>query len=397
MNRRALLGSAAGFLASPALAEPLDPRLPADLGASAAMEALPGKAPLLRLSSRPPNYEAPLDAFRTAITPNDRFFVRYHLSQIPEMAELSHGYALHIAGDAAERPLTLSLDELKRLPGAEVIAVCQCSGNRRGLHEPHVAGVEWGLGAMGNARWQGVRLRDVLNRAGVKRGALELHMDGADGPPVPETPDYVKAIPIERALHEDTLLAWQMNDQPLPHYNGFPVRVVVPGWTATYWVKHVTHLAIASKPQDGFWMKAAYRLPRNLFRTDAPFTSQLTDANEPITRMVVNSLVANLKDGDRVPAAGFTLEGVAWDGGNGIARVESSTDGGRTWRQAELGANLGRYSFRRFSQRLRAAPGALEVKVRAVSRSGEMQAESLVRNPAGYHHNVVQALRLTVA
>ncbi len=395
-----MLGAAgAGLLGRNALAEgvALDTRLPEGLRETAAMEALPGKAPLIRLSSRPPNYETPLAAFRTAITPNNQFFVRYHLSGLPEQAELARDWKLSVGGDAARQPVAFSLAELQRLPAAEVIAVCQCSGNRRGLFQPHVPGVEWGLGAMGNARWQGVRLRDVLARAGVKPEAVELFLDGADGPPVAETPDYRKSIPISRALHEDTLLAFAMNGEKLPLLNGYPVRLVVPGWTATYWMKHVTQLTVSAKPLDNFWMKAAYRVPRNLFATDAPFTTQQTAANEPITRILVNSVVANLRDSDRVAAAGFSVEGVAWDGGAGIQRVELSTDGGKAWRPATLGENLGRYSFRRWSQRLSAPAGAVEVRVRAVSRSGEQQADHLVSNPAGYHHNVVQALRLVAA
>jgi DMSO/TMAO reductase YedYZ molybdopterin-dependent catalytic subunit len=400
VKRRLLLGAAgAGLLARSAQAErvALDPRLPQGLHESAAMEALPGKAPLIRLSSRPPNYETPISAFRTAITPNNQFFVRYHLSGLPEQAELARDWKLRVEGDAAGQPVEFSLAALKQLPAAEVVAVCQCSGNRRGLFQPHVPGVEWGLGAMGNARWQGVRLRDVLARAGVKPEAVELFLEGADGPPVPETPDYQKSIPIARALRPDTILAFAMNGEPLPLTNGYPVRVIVPGWTATYWMKHVTKLTISAKPMESFWMKAAYRVPRGLFATDAPFTTQQTAANEPITRILVNSLVANLKDGDRVASSGFSLGGVAWDGGAGIERVELSTDGGKQWRLAALGENLGRYSFRRWFQRIQAPAGPLEVRVRAVSRSGEMQVDRLVSNPAGYHHNVVQALRLVVA
>jgi DMSO/TMAO reductase YedYZ molybdopterin-dependent catalytic subunit len=255
LGRRGMLGTAGAVLmAGNGRAEPsgLDPRLPAGLRASIALETLPGKAPLLRLADRPPNYETPLNAFRTGITPNAEFFVRYHLSAIPEMEDLQRDWKLRVDGDAAGNPVEFTLDELKRLPPAEVVATCQCSGCRRGLFEPHVPGVQWGIGAMGNARWQGVRLRDVLARAGVKPEAVELAMDGADGPPIAETPDYEKSIPIDRALHEDTLLAWAMNGEPLPHYNGFPVRVVVPGWTATYWLKHVTRLSVISRPLANF-------------------------------------------------------------------------------------------------------------------------------------------------
>jgi sulfite dehydrogenase (cytochrome) subunit A len=144
-------------------------------------------------------------------------------------------------------------------------------------------------------------------------------------------------------------------------------------------------------------MKSAYRVPRGLFATDVPFTTQLTEQNEPITRILVNSLATNLRDKDRVSAGGFPVEGIAWDGGAGIARVELSSDAGKTWREAQLGEDLGRYAFRTWRHHLTASPGPLEIRLRATSRSGERQVEQLVHNPAGYHHNVVQALRLTVA
>src|SRR6476661_784546 len=192
MNRRQILtglGSAA-LAAGPARAvdKPfwLSPQLPAGTREEATLEALPGKQKLIRLTDRPPNYETPIESFRTPITPNDEFFVRYHLADIPLMDQLN-GWSLTVGGDAAERQVTLSLDDLRGLEQMEVAAVCQCSGNRRGLSTPHVPGVEWGYGAMGNAVWRGPRLKDVLAKAGVKAGALEVWLDGADSPVLPTT------------------------------------------------------------------------------------------------------------------------------------------------------------------------------------------------------------------
>ncbi len=400
LRRHLLAGAAAGLAARPALAElaGLDPRLPDGTRDIARLGTLPGKGPLIQLSDRPPNYEAPLDAFRTAITPNDRFFVRYHLALIPDMDQL-RDWRLEIGGEGAERSVTFTLAQLQRdFPHAEVTAVCQCSGNRRGLFQPHVAGVEWGVGAMGNARWTGVRLRDVLARAGVKQAAIEVAFNGADSGIVQETPDFVKSIPLGKAMHPDTLLAWGMNGQPLPHYNGFPVRVVVPGWTATYWMKHVNAITLLTKPEDGFWMKAAYRVPKGLFPTDLPFASQVTAANEPITQIMVNSLVTNLRDGERVRAAGFEVQGIAWDGGHGIRTVEVSSDGGTSWRAATLGENLGVYAFRPWHMRVVPGhAGPVRLMVRATSNAGQAQTTQLVPNPAGYHHNVIQTLEVTAA
>ncbi len=225
--------------------------------------------------------------------------MRYHLSNIPEVAAAS--WRLKVGGEAVDKPFELTLDNLKRdFEQVEIAAVNQCSGNRRGMFEPHVPGVEWGPGAMGNARWKGARLKDVLTKAGLKKDALEIVFDGADSGVFPATPDFVKSIPVWKAMDENTLIAWQMNGEPLPHWNGFPARIVVPGWTGTYWMKHVTSINAISKPFDGFWVKSAYRIPRGKFPLVDRFITQETDANTPITEMVVNSLMTNVANGQQV-------------------------------------------------------------------------------------------------
>jgi hypothetical protein len=284
------------------------------------------------------------------------------------------------------------------MPAFEVVAVNQCSGNRRGLFQPHVAGVEWGYGAMGCARFKGVRLKDVLDRVGLKKEAIELVLDGADGPVLDKTPDFVKSIPVAKAI-EDGLVAYEMNGQPLPHFNGFPARIVVPGWTATYWIKHVTSITAVTKPFDGFWMKSAYRVPVGRFPLVARFSSQDTDVNTPITEMVVNSLITSHDDGSDVKAgAPVTIGGIAWDAGYGIRTVEVSTDGGRSFTAAQLGEDLGRFAFRTFSFPVTpSAKGKLTVTARAINKVGQTQTAELIQNPAGYHHNVMQTITLNVA
>ncbi len=358
--------------------------------------ALPGKVPLIKKTYRPPNFETPIEYFRTPITPNNAFFVRYHLANIPEVKAAE--WRLSIGGESAEREVTLTLAQLKKdFTPVEVTAVCLCSGNRRGLMEPHVPGVEWGVGAMGNAVWRGVRLKDILAKAGVKPDALEVVLDGADGPLLDGTPDFVKSLPVSVALDENTLVAYEMNGQPLPHWNGFPARLVVPGWTGTYWVKQLVSVKLVSKPDTNFWMSTAYRVPRGKFKT-VSFTSQLAAANEPITTMVVNSLITSLRNGAQlVRGKPIVVKGIAWDGGAGIDRVEVSTDLGTSWQSASLGRDLGRFSFREFSLAVPTRErGSVVVMARATSRSGETQVEQLVHNPAGYHHNVIQRLYLEV-
>ena len=406
MRRRdILLRSAGAVLAVPgavraasslaADAAELNPTLPLGTREEAVLDALPGKAPLIKLTYRPPNYETPIDAFRDAITSNDRFFVRYHLAGVPELSELE-GWKLTIGGDAVLRPLELSLDELKSgFEPVEITAVCQCSGNRRGLFEPHVAGVQWGYGAMGNASWRGARLKDVLAKAGVADAAVEVALGAADGPVLDATPDFTKSIPLAKALDGNTIIAYAMNGEPLPHLNGFPARLVVPGWTATYWVKHLNALEVRSKPFAGYWMAKAYRVPKGLFATDLPFTSQDDEKTTPITQILVNSLITHPASGAKVPAAGFDVEGIAWDGGHGIRMVEVSADGGRSWQQASLGQDFGDFSFRQWQMRVGgSSAGPVKIMARATSRSGEIQVDRLVPNPAGYHHNLVQSVDL---
>jgi len=372
----------------------LPSQLPDGARREAVLDALPGKKPLIKLSYRPPNYETPVELLRTAITPNEAFFVRYHLADIPEVK--AETWRLSVGGEGADGEISLSLDELKQLPAVEVAAVCQCSGNRRGLFEPHVPGVEWGYGAMGCARWKGARLKDVLDRVGLKKEALEIVYSGTDKGVVDKTPDFVKSLPVWKATDNTTLVAYEMNGKPLPHWNGFPARIVVPGWTATYWMKHVSKISVVTKPYEGFWMKSAYRIPVGKFPVVARFASQETAVNTPITEMVVNSLLTSHFNGATVKAGGkVTVSGIAWDAGYGINAVDISTDGGNSWIAATLGEDLGRFAFRSFSHGVTMSlKGNYQIMARATNKIGQSQASALIANPAGYHHNVIQTLHL---
>ena len=370
--------------------------LPEGTRSNTILDALPGKKPLLKLSYRPPNYETPIEYFRTAITPTDAFFVRYHHSLIPEVDVKT--WKLAVGGEGADGEAAFTLDDLKRLPTAELVAVNLCSGNRRGLFQPHVPGVEWGYGAMGCARWKGARLKDLLDKVGLKKEAIEIVFDGADSGVTDKTPDFIKSIPTWKAIEETTLIAYEMNGAPLPHLHGFPARLILPGWTGTYWMKHVTSIKAVTKPEAGFWMKAAYRIPLGRFPLVARFTSQETAVNTPITEIVVNSLITNPIDGANVRMGPISVGGIAWDGGYGINTVEVSSDGGRTWTAATLGEDLGRFAFRTFSYTLSPkARGKQTVMARATNKIGQTQTSELIHNPAGYHHNVVHSVTFNVA
>ena len=361
------------------------------------LDALPGKEALIKKTYRPPNYETPVSYFDAPFTPNNQFFVRYHNAAIPEVK--ADDWRLRIGGDAVHTPLELTLEQLRNdFKPFEIAALCLCSGNRRGLFQPHVPGVQWGSGAMGNARWRGVRLKDVLTGAGIGKSALEVSLDGADSGVLKTTPDFVKSLPLAKALDENTLIAFEMNGEPLPHWNGFPARLIIPGWTATYWMKHLTAVNVISKPFDSFWMKPAYRIPKDRFPS-GQFCSQETATNMPITEMVVNSLITNLVDGQILPAEKLMeIKGVAWDGGNGIAKVEVSTDGGGSWHQASLKEDYGRFSWRQWHQVFEPKHhGEYRIMARATSHSGASQPLEPIPNPSGYHHNAVQKISIRLA
>jgi DMSO/TMAO reductase YedYZ molybdopterin-dependent catalytic subunit len=406
ITRRHLLGSAgagaalaASGIALPKLSEveaagvDLTPGVPQGISSYVTMGSLPGKKPLIQLADKPPNYESPLEYFRTPITPNDQFFVRYHLADIPEVDVKT--YKIAVGGDGANGQADITLDDLKKMPAVEVTAVNQCSGNRRGLSKPHVAGVEWGYGAMGCAKWKGARLKDILDKVGVKTEAIEVGLNGADGPAIDKTPDFIKSIPLWKAMDPDTIIAYEMNGAPLPHLNGFPARLIVPGWTGTYWMKHLTNINVLTKPQGGFWMKPAYRIPVGKFPVVARFITQEDAASTPITEMVVNSLITSHRDGNKISRGKVTVSGLAWDGGYGINKVDVSSDGGKTWNSATLGQDLGRYAFRPWSFVLNAKHGKNTVMVNATNKIGQGQTSELIFNPAGYHNNVMQNITLT--
>jgi DMSO/TMAO reductase YedYZ molybdopterin-dependent catalytic subunit len=403
ISRRDFLNSAAGMagslmvLPSAARAQTaaplLTPGVPNGIATYANMATLPGKKPLIQLADRPPNYEALLEYFRTPITPNDQFFVRYHLADIPDVKVAD--YKIMVDGDGANNSLELTLDDLKKMPAVEIVAVNQCSGNRRGLSAPHVAGVEWGYGAMGCARWKGPRLKDVLDKVGIKKECIEIAFNGADGPVFDKTPDFIKSIPIWRAMNESTIIAYEMNGQSLPHFNGFPARLIVPGWTGTYWMKHLIHIEARTQPQGGFWMKPAYRIPVGEFPIRDRFVTQEDASSTPITEIVVNSLITSHRDGARVKAGKLTVSGMAWDGGYGIRTVEVSTDAGKTWSAAKLGEDLGKFAFRPWSFEFDAKSGKNTIMVNAINVIGQTQTSQLLFNGAGYHNNVMQSITLT--
>lgn len=358
---------------------------------------------LIRLSDRPTNYETPIEDLNSLYTPAEKLFVRSHLPN-STAAEIDSAKAdeweVSLEGEGFEKPLKLTLAQLKKeFSPVEVPAVVMCAGNRRSEFQPRVTGVQWGRGAIGNGRWKGVRLKDVLARAGVKRSVVEVAFNGADFPSLPATPDFIKSIPLSRAVDESTLLAYEYNGQPLPRENGWPVRLVVPGWVASYWMKEVVSIQALTKPSENFWMKKAYRIDKGRFAAvEKGFASQENEKTAPITEMVVNSMITSLKDGQKFPVGReVRVSGFAWDGGRGIRKVEVSVDGGKTWSPASLSEQPGPYSWRPFSHAFKPAkPGKFQIVSRASNGAGQTQPEAPVHNGAGYHHNAQVVLTVEV-
>lgn len=356
----------------------------------------PQKRPLILLTSRPPQLETPFEVFNEGlITPNDAFFVRYHLSDLPTRIDPAT-YRLRVKG-AVRKPLDLSLDDLKRMDGAvEVTAVNQCSGNSRGHFEPRVNGGQLSHGAMGNARWRGIPLKRVLEQAGVSAGARQVSFDGLDKGTLATTPDFVKALDIDHALDGEVMLAYAMNGEDIPLLNGYPVRLVVPGYYGTYWVKHLSDIEVLESVYTGFWMSSAYRVPLTPGHAVAP--GQAPVKTEPISRFTIRSFITSILDGS--PLANgreVVVRGIAFDSGQGISEVAFSADGGRSWKKTRLGEDLGRYSFREW--KIAFTPrktGPIELLSRAYNRIGETQPMTPLWNPAGYLRNVVERVRVTV-
>ena len=355
----------------------------------------PGKRKLIRLTSRPPQLETPFGVYdEGAITANDAFFVRYHLSDLPLDVD-PDTFTLEVKGKV-NTPLKLSLADIKAMPAVELTAVNQCSGNGRGFFEPRVAGGQAGNGLMGNARWKGVPLKAVLEKAGLAAGARQVVFDGLDRPIATGTPDFIKALDVDHARDGEVMLAYGMNGADLPFLNGYPLRLVVPGFYGTYWVKHVNSIDVIDGVNDNFWMKTAYRIPANSCACVEPGTAPAVTV--PINRFNVRSFITNVKDGDKVKAGADTpLRGFAFDGGSGIAHVLVSSDAGMSWQEAKLGADLGKYSFRTFETAVRMAAGAGELRVRAINRIGQSQPDTSLWNPAGYMRNGVESVKVTAA
>jgi len=357
----------------------------------------PQKGPMILQRTRPPLLETPFEVFDQGVfTPNERFYVRWHLPNIPTAIDPAE-FRLKVRG-RVRQPISLTLEELVRdFPPFEIAAVNQCSGNSRGLFSPRVTGGQWDNGAMGNALWRGVRLKDVLDRAGVASGALQVRFRGLDSGVLPQTPSFMKSLSIDHARDGEVMIAYEMNGKPLPLLNGFPTRLVVPGWYATYWVKMLADIEVLDKADDNYWTSKAYLIPDT---PGANITPEQKDVKMvPINRMVPRSFFTSLKDGAHVRRAQpLQLRGIAFGGDTGVAKVLVSTDAGRSWQAARLGTDHGKYSFRQWELPVRfVSTGPQTLMVKAINTAGLAQPDHANWNGSGFMRNVIESLSVQVS
>jgi DMSO/TMAO reductase YedYZ molybdopterin-dependent catalytic subunit len=400
-NRRRFLQSAGALgaliAAAPALADSavkLD--LPGGPDIRALTTSFPQKGQMILQRTRPPLLETPFAVFdRGVFTPNDQFFVRWHWASIPDQVDVAT-FKLTIRGHVTQQ-ITLSMEDVLALPRVEMAAVNQCSGNSRGLFQPRVPGGQWENGAMGNAKWTGVRLRDVLDRAGVKAGAVAVRFNGLDEPVIDTAPDFMKSLDIDHARDGEVMIAYQMNGEQLPLLNGFPVRLIVPGWYSTYWIKMLSDVEVLNAPDENYWMKTAYRVPDTPYANVKPGETGFKTV--PINRMGPRSFFTNLADATTVQReAPVSVRGIAFGGDCGVARVELSADSGQTWQAASLDRDEGAYSFRRWTAQATAPKsGKLTLMARCTNTKSVEQPAVANWNGGGFMRNVIETVRLTVA
>jgi len=350
------------------------------------------KRDMLTRSARPEDLEMPLSGFADYITPIDRFFVRTHVT-VPTVDLAS--WRLKVEGEVTA-PLTLTMRDVRGLPSVELVAVLECAGNGRRFYDPPVPGVQWSNGAVGNGRWRGVRLADVLRTAGIKDSAREVLFDGVDVP-IGTMPDFVRSIPIKKALEADTLLAYDMNGEPLPVTHGFPLRVIVPGWAGDAWTKWVTSIRVLDREHDGFWMTRAYRHPG---KPVAPGTSIPPEQMQSVTSLRVKSVIAGPTDGEFLRAGTrAVIRGTAWSGDAGpVDAVDVSVDGGRRWSAATLRRDQRtRFGWRQWEFNWTPSQDAYyTLLARARDAAGNIQPLDQEWNPSGYAWNVTPRVSVNV-
>jgi DMSO/TMAO reductase YedYZ molybdopterin-dependent catalytic subunit len=350
---------------------------------------IPGKRSMILHNDRPEDLETPLPYFSEWVTPNDVFFVRQHLPR-PVIQEAD--FRLSVRGRVS-REIQLSVTDLRKLPQYTVAAVLECTGNGRGFFRPRVPGIQWERGAIGNAEWSGPRLSEVLKLAGADVQAAYVTSNGADIG-VAKTPDFIRSLGMRKALDQSTLLALRMNGEVLSPLHGFPLRLIVPGWDGTSWVKWVNSLFVDNEPDHGFFMNPAYRFPKHAV---APGTAANPADLEVIEAMPIKSYITGPEDSAKIPLAPTTLRGMAWAGEERVTKVEISTDAGVSWREAQLSPKDLPFTWRLWTLDWKPSkPGYHTVLSRATDSTGRVQPMVATWNPSGYLFNAIDRIGLVV-
>lgn len=360
--------------------------------------AFPQKKPLKTISDRPPLLESPRDIFTQAITPNDQFFVRWHMPDIPTYIDLN-SFRLEVKGNVNNQ-LSLTIDDLKsKFEPVEVTSVLQCGGNSRSFYSTTTHGVQWQHGAMGCAVWRGVRLKDLLNRAGVKQNSVWVGVNGLEKPALEATPKFLREVPIDEALEDKIIVAYEMNGEDLPYLNGFPLRLVIPGHFSDSWVKMLSEITVLDKYKNTFFMDVAYTVPNNDCECIIP-GADIEYKRKPIAIMKVKSVIGYptpntvIKKGSKVQ-----VQGVAFDEGYGIKEVMISLDSGKSWGQTKLEKDSGKYAFRKWQFEWEPKmKGDYSIMVRAINRIGKIQplADEIGWNAGGYQYNAVDIVKVKI-
>lgn len=356
----------------------------------------PEKAEMIVQRTRPPLLETPWSVLgRDVFTPNESFYVRWHLGDFPTNFDLS-AYRVRVFG-AVNKPYEISLDQLmSAYQPMDLAAVNQCSGNSRGRVQPRVPGAQWADGAMGNAMWTGVALSQILERAGLKAEATHVAFRSAERlvSMFPKDDIYEKVLPLQKAMDGNVMVAYRMNGKQMPVLNGFPIRLIVPGWYATYWVKMLTEIEVTTHPGEKLWMAGAYKIP------DLPNGSMKPGQEGinfvPINAMNPRSFFANLNSGDRIPAnESFELKGIAFGGNSGLKAVDISLDHGASWMATTLGKDWGDFSFRAWSVVLPPmVSGKRQILARATNLAGEVQPRQGGWNGGGFMYNAMPEINV---
>jgi len=384
LSRRDFLINATAVTAAGAVAHPLL-SWAADSGLS-----VPGKEGLIVRSYRFFDLETPVEYLDTWLTPAEHFFVRNHMHE--PVALNAADWKLTITGEV-ETPSTLTLADLAKLEQHSVVNTLECAGNGRAFHNPKVPGVQWQKGAVSTGRFTGPRLRDVLQRAGVKPTGKHVAFRGLDELPG-KVPPFIRSIPIEKAIDSDTLVATQLNGSPLPKHNGYPARALTPGWIGAASCKWLTEIKVLDKEFEGNFMSPGYRVPNQPVK---PGEAVKPEDTHPVTALNVKSAISSPQEGATLRSRTVPVQGVAWSGEADIVKVEISIDGGTTWSPAELGKDKARFAWRLFHHQVKVpGRGDFVLMSRATDSQGRVQPATPVWNPSGYLNNAIDQVKIHV-